>query len=63
MEEPFTVRLSLLDDDPERGAKFEKVLNKRGANPSKVIRGLVDAYIASDGTVPFPWKIVPKSRK
>lgn len=53
MKEPFSLRIS--DScDPERGAKFEKLLGERGANATDVLRHLIDAYILSDGKFKFP---------
>ena len=40
--------------------RFEEILKKRGATATAVIRGLVDAYIESDGVVPFPLKLIEK---
>jgi hypothetical protein len=57
MNEPFTFRPSDAED-PRRGDKFEAILNKRGANPTFVLRRLIDAYIESDGRVAFPAELV-----
>lgn len=57
MKEPLSLRVSD-SSDPKRGEKFEKVLDKRRANAADVVRGLVDAYIASDGEVAFPVRLV-----
>jgi hypothetical protein len=53
MREPFTVRISD-SSDPERADKFERILKKRGANATDVIRGLIDAYNLTDGIKAFP---------
>ncbi len=57
MKEPFSLRISD-SEDPERANKFKTVLHKRGGNPTGVLRRLIEAYIASDGAVPFPAKLV-----
>lgn len=57
MKEPFTVRLND-KKDPKRGERFEALLVERGANPTNVIRHLVDAYIKSDGDIRFPARVV-----
>jgi hypothetical protein len=57
MNEPFTIRISD-SEDPERADKFKTVLHKRGANPTDILRRLIEAYVASDGAVPFPVKLV-----
>lgn len=58
MNEPFTFRPSD-GEDPRRGEKFEAILVKRAANPTDVLRKLLDAYIRSDGAVPFPVDLHP----
>ncbi len=59
-QNPFTIRLSDRRDQ-QRAEKFEHVLQKRGANPTYVIRHLVDAYIATDGLSPFPARLFPRN--
>lgn len=54
MKEPLSLRISDASD-PKRGEKFERVLTKRRANAADVMRGLVDAYIESDGAPGAPW--------
>jgi hypothetical protein len=58
MKSPFTVRLSDAKC-PDRQEKFEKLLNSRGANPTDVLRELVDAYIRDQATTPFPVRLEP----
>ncbi len=57
MKEPFSLRIADRKD-PERGNKFKQVLDKRAANPSDVLRRLIDAYISRDGDVSFPVELV-----
>jgi hypothetical protein len=63
MKEPLSLRISDVSN-PKRGEEFERVLKKRRANAGDVVRGLVQAYIDSDGSVNFPWalKEAPKKR-
>jgi hypothetical protein len=56
MKEPVSLRISD-STDPKRGEKFEQVLKKRRANAADVLRGLVQAYIDSDGDPAFPWML------
>jgi hypothetical protein len=53
MNEPFPFRPSDATD-PSRGEKFERTLKKVGANPTDILRNLVDAYIRTKGRVQFP---------
>lgn len=61
MKNPFSVRL-IEPTTPDRFEAFKRILIKRGANPTDVIRGLVDAYILSDGQFEFPVKLEPLTR-
>jgi hypothetical protein len=56
MREPVSIRISD-ESNPERGEQFQRVLSKRKASPSDVIRGLVDAYIRCEGEVSFPVRL------
>lgn len=57
MKEPLNLRISDAVN-PQRGAQFATVLCKRKARAAEVIRGLVDAYIMSDGKVDFPVQLI-----
>ena len=57
MKEPFSLRITD-SEDHERANKFKTVLHKRGANPTDVLRRLIEAYIAADGAVSFPARLV-----
>lgn len=62
MEIKEKISFNISDErDPERALKFFAVLEKRGANQTDVARRLFDAYIESDGAVPFPVVLVAKT--
>jgi hypothetical protein len=61
MREPLSIRISDRYD-PHRGKKLQVVLDKNRASIASVIRGLIDAYIESNGEVPFPVKLVAADR-
>jgi hypothetical protein len=53
MKEPFTLRISD-SKRKDRASRFEEVLDKRAANPTEVMRRLIDAYIEAGGDIIFP---------
>jgi hypothetical protein len=60
MTEPMSFRPSN-SDNPKRGERFEAVLKRVGANPTDVMRLLIDAYIETDGRVQFPIQLVERN--
>lgn len=57
MKEPISLRVSD-SEDPQRGAKFKRVLDRKKASATDVLRALVDAYILSEGAIDFPVRLV-----
>lgn len=60
MKEPLSLRISD-ESNRKRAADFQRVLDRRAANPSEVLRRLIDAYIQSDGAVTFPARLVSQN--
>jgi hypothetical protein len=53
LSEPISLRISDVRD-PQRRVKFAGTLERKRADASKVLRGLIDAYIESGGQIDFP---------
>ena len=62
MKEPLNIRLST-STNPARGKDFERILIRRRASAAAIMRGLVDAYIESDGVIDYPWRLVSAQPK
>lgn len=60
MKEPLSLRISDATD-PDRGAKFCAVLDKKKASATDVVRGLIDAYNDTGGDIDFPVCLLHKS--
>ena len=56
--EPLSLKISDTTDR-ERGRKLAECIDRRKASLPDVMRALIDAYLATDGQITFPVKLVP----